>query len=327
MNIWMDRIESNRTEQRVMVKYFVLKGYESKLIRKEFVNTFHNNAISLSIVKNWLRRFKCGDLSCSHEEQPERRLISLGLALQRFLKKFPFANARVMARNFLVDRATIKRILDQELGLRKFTRRWVPHILSVEQKLRKVMESQSLMTILANLADKNVQGVMSGDELWFSYLIESDAMFISCPAEMIPTVGPSISRRKVVITLFFTANGRLILDTLPKESKDNEHHFIDNLFPVLNQVRTGNPSLKVTPTLMVHTDNSICPNGSEITEKMSLKGSGQVPHPAYSPDISPCDFWAFETIKGMIKDRHIQSPKEILRVIQEVCSYFTFENF
>jgi transposase len=72
MNIWMDRIE-----QRVMVKYFFLKGHGNKLIHKELVSTLQDNAISLSTVKNWLRRFKSGDLCCGDEERPRRRLISL----------------------------------------------------------------------------------------------------------------------------------------------------------------------------------------------------------------------------------------------------------
>jgi hypothetical protein len=66
-------------------------------------------------------------------------------------------NAQVMAGHFLVDRATIKSILNQELGLRKFIRWWVPHILSAEQKLRKVTESQSMLT-LSNVKEKNFQG-------------------------------------------------------------------------------------------------------------------------------------------------------------------------
>jgi hypothetical protein len=109
--------------QRVKVKYFFLKGHGSKLIDKEFVSTLQDNAISLYTVKNWPRRFKSGDLSCGDEEQPGRPLISLGPALQRLLKKFPFASARVMAGHFSVDRSVIKSILDRELGLRKFTRR------------------------------------------------------------------------------------------------------------------------------------------------------------------------------------------------------------
>jgi len=129
------------------------------------------------------------------------------------------------------------------------------------------------LTIVTNLAEKTVQGIVPGDESWFAYLIESDAMFASSPAEVTPRVRPSISCKKV-ITLCFMANGRLILDALPKGSKSNQDYFIDNLLPALNQVRTGNARHKVAPTLMVHMDNSMRPNGAKITEKMSLKGLG-----------------------------------------------------
>jgi hypothetical protein len=70
----------------------------------------------------------------------------------------------------------------------------------------------------------------------------------------------------------FTTNGRLILDALPKGSKYNQDYFIDNLLQALNHVRTGNPRLKVAPSLTVHMDNSTCHNGANVTEKMSLNG-------------------------------------------------------
>jgi hypothetical protein len=127
MNIWMDRIE-----QRIMMKYFILKGHGSKLIHKKLVNTFQDNAISLSTVKNWLGRFKSGDLSCGDEERPAKPLISLAPALPHFLKKFPFAGAPGMTGHFSADWATIKSSFDRELGLRKVTGWKVRHILSAE---------------------------------------------------------------------------------------------------------------------------------------------------------------------------------------------------
>jgi hypothetical protein len=118
----------DRIEQRMMVKFFFLTRHGSKLIHKELVNTLQDNAISLCTIKNWPKRFTSGDLSCGDEERPGRPLISMGPALQRFLKKFPFASARPMARHFSVDRVTVKSILDRELGLRRFARRWMTHI-------------------------------------------------------------------------------------------------------------------------------------------------------------------------------------------------------
>jgi hypothetical protein len=82
----------------------------------------------------------------------------MGPALRRFRKKCLFASARLMTRHFSTDRVAIKSILDREPGLRRFARRWMTHILSAEQKLRRVTESQRILTLLANLAEKNFLG-------------------------------------------------------------------------------------------------------------------------------------------------------------------------
>jgi hypothetical protein len=78
-----------------------------------------------------------------------------------------------------------------------------------------------------------------------------------------------------MITLCFAASGRLILDALSKGSKYNQDDFIHNRLPALNQVRTGDARHNVAPTLMVHIDNSIDHNGAKITEKTSVKRSGE----------------------------------------------------
>jgi hypothetical protein len=67
--------------------------------------------------------------------------------------------------------------------------------------------------------------------------------------------------------------------------------------------------------------------GSKNARENSVKGLGWALYPAYSPDITPCDIWAFGTNKGMIKDRHLDGPEKILREIQEAWSHFTFEDF
>jgi hypothetical protein len=46
------------------------------------------------------------------------------------------------------------------------------------------------------LCGEKLSGIIAGDESWFAYLIESDAMFASSPAEVTPRVRPSISCKK-----------------------------------------------------------------------------------------------------------------------------------
>jgi hypothetical protein len=67
----------DQIEQRTMVKLFLLKMRESKLIHRELVSPFHDNLISLSTVKSSLTGLKSGELSTGGEERSGRPLISL----------------------------------------------------------------------------------------------------------------------------------------------------------------------------------------------------------------------------------------------------------
>jgi hypothetical protein len=61
-----------------------------------------------------------------------------------------------------------------------------------------VTESQSLLTILATLAEKTFQGIITGNESWFAHLIESEAVFAFSPVQ----VTLSISCKKSLLPFF-----------------------------------------------------------------------------------------------------------------------------
>jgi hypothetical protein len=48
-------------------------------------------------------------------------------------------------------------------------------------------------------------------------------------------------------------------------------------------------------------------------------------HPAYSPDLSACDFWLFGMLKGILNDREFHSHDEIEESITMAWNDFTFD--
>jgi hypothetical protein len=61
------------------------------------------------------------------------------------MQKYPFGSARVIAQHFLTTVPTIKDMLQRELGMKKFSRRWVPHFLSPAQKIARVEASKTTL--------------------------------------------------------------------------------------------------------------------------------------------------------------------------------------
>jgi hypothetical protein len=51
-----------------------------------------------------------------------------------------------------------------------------------------------------------------------------------------------------------------------------------------------------------------------------------MPHPPYSPEISPCDFWLFVMLKQILRDREFSSSDEIEDAIAQMWNHLTFDD-
>jgi hypothetical protein len=112
-----------KEEQRFVVKFLWLKGWGTKRIHEELMNTLGNDSYAVSQIKFWLQKFRNSDLSCKDSPRSGRPLLTLGPQLEVFMQKYPLASARVIAQHFLTTVPMIKDILRNELGMRKFSRR------------------------------------------------------------------------------------------------------------------------------------------------------------------------------------------------------------
>jgi hypothetical protein len=185
------------------------------------MSTLGDDSYAVSQIKIWLQKFGNGDLSCKDSPHSRRSLLSLGPQLEAFMQKYPFASARVIAQHFLTTIPTIKDIPQRELGMRKFSRRWVPHFLSPAQKAAHVEASKTILRVQQDAGSNDFEGIVTGDEFWFRTCYPSSTMFARAPSEVIPRTRQTIGAKNTMTTIFFTAHQLILLDVLPKGSKFN----------------------------------------------------------------------------------------------------------
>jgi hypothetical protein len=63
-----------------------------------------------------------------------------------------------------------------------------------------------------------------------------------------------------------------------------------------------------------------------VTEELGRLKLDRVPHPPYSPDLSPCNFWLFGMLKDKIKDRLFRTIEEIITALHRVWSEVTLDD-
>jgi transposase len=127
-------------------------------------------------------------------------------------------------------------------------------------------------------------------------------------------------------SLPFPSPKLLVAEDLPKGQKYNQDDFISDILPELKREKMIYQRRKQGGTCSVHMGHSKNHDGGKIQGKFDMKGLVRAPHPPYSPELSPCDFWFVGMAKGKIKDREFHTVQDIRGRLTEISNGLTFED-
>ena len=123
------------------------------------------------------------------------------------------------------------------------------------------------------------------------------------------------SAGKVMTTVFWDAKGVIMLDFLPKRSKITGGYYAN----LLDHLRTAihEKLSKLSKGVLLQQDNArvnICKVAMDAVER---NGYELIPHPAYSPDLAPSDFFLFPNLKKDIRGLHFRSDEEVVMAVEQ----------
>jgi len=77
------------------------------------------------------------------------------------------------------------------------------------------------------------------------------------------------------------------------------------------------PELWRSGDWFLHHDNAPAHTALSVTWYLASLGWTTVPHPSYSPDLAPCDFFLFLTMKKTLKEKRFATVEEVKTASQE----------
>jgi len=78
---------------------------------------------------------------------------------------------------------------------------------------------------------------------------------------------------------------------------------------------------------LLHHDSAPAHTSLVVREFLTKNNMTTVPHPAYSPDLAPCDFYVFPKMKLQLKGQHFVYIEEIQAESQQVLNMLTPADF
>ena len=126
------------------------------------------------------------------------------------------------------------------------------------------------------------------------------------------------SAGKVMATVFWDAQGVItsMLDFLAKKSTITVAYYA-NLLDQLRIVMRKKCWGKLSKGILLQQDNARVHTCKIAIDAVERNGYELIPHPAYSPDLAPSDYYLFPNLKKDIRGRHFQSNKEVVAAVEE----------
>ena len=213
----------------------------------------------------------------------------------------PKVKVREIAEIVSISTERVVNILHTHLYMRKLCARWVPRLLTIDQKrIRVTIWDQNLAHFNCNPKEFLRQFVTMAETWIHHYTPELRVVSKQWikPGESAPKRPKTQqSAGKVMASVFWDANGIIFIDYLEKGRTITGAYYAALLDRLVDEIRKKRSHLKKKKILFHNDDNAPSYKSNIAQAKEYGLSFESVPHPAYSPDLASSDYYLFPNIK------------------------------
>ena len=155
-----------KTGIRSYIKCYIRLNIDSKQIFNELCGIYGPQTISMRIVFRWVKAFKAGKFSVADDTRHGRPKTSVTNANIAAIKIVVEQDARLSVRDIAsctgISEGSVQTILKKRLDLRKVCARWVPHLLTEEQKTQRLKCARELLKTCKDCNNRVISNLLRG---------------------------------------------------------------------------------------------------------------------------------------------------------------------
>ena len=227
-------------KQRVNINFLVkLKKFATKNFQL-LTEAYGENYMFRARVFEWHKRFSEGRESLKNDDRPSRPSTAVTddniEKVQDVIRKDRRLGVRAVAEKVDLDRESVRRILREELNMRKVCAKMVPKLLSDKQKERHKEMCLDLLQRTEEEPDL-LNSIITCDETWvFKYDPETKRQpmqWKSTSSTRPKKARMSCSKFKAMLIVFFNIQGIGMAEWVPSGQTVNQQYYIEVLIKLL----------------------------------------------------------------------------------------------
>ena len=202
-------------DKRSVIKYFLLKGFSPTEVHNEMSRTLGKDAPTKRTIYRWSNNFRFGRMTVKNEKPSGRpKTVTDEEAVEdvrSMVMKDRRLTVKFIGETLKISPSRVWSIITNDLCMKKVAARWVPKLLTEEQKKERVrLSRQNLRVYNANEEDFLARFVTM-DETWVHYFdpeTRQQSMEWKHPGSPTPKKARrSTSAGKVMASVFWDSEG------------------------------------------------------------------------------------------------------------------------
>jgi histone-lysine N-methyltransferase SETMAR len=310
----------NKEELRVIMRYCWLRKLNGVQMANEINDTYGEDTINVRTCQRWICKFNGGETGVTDGERSGRPSLNIDDDIKDYLQGTPRATSCEIAQFLNVSDSTVREHM-MKIGLKYVSCRWVPHELSEGNKQCRIRICNELL--LKFQADNFLHRLITIDETWIYWKNAGTFSQKQCWAggdiRRVTNVSRSLTPDKTMLVIFWDARGVICWDLLPQGQTINSDiycSFLDELKIAILQKRRR--SLEM-PNHGFHLlqDNARPHTARNTIQKLNDINLPTIPHPPYSPDLAPSDYYLFSPLKHSLKGKAFTNREQVSNAIND----------
>jgi hypothetical protein len=120
-----------------------------------------------------------------------------------------------------------------------------------------------------------------------------------------------------MLTTVWNPGGFHLVSILPKRFKFNARYYVTQILDFLSKWRRTQVG-RANRNLTVHAENARPDTAKRTSRFMEQNSMQRAPHPGYSPDLTPSDFYLFGSVKQLMSGCQFADQNSFLQAVSDI---------
>lgn len=274
------------------------------------VKAYGDQAPSYPNCRVWFQRFKSGDFDVNDKERPGQPKRFENDELQSLLDQNSAQTEKELAEALGVGQATVSRRL-HAMGKILKAGKWLPHELT---ECAIANRYNIAVCLLARQRRKSfLWRIVTGDEKWIFFdNPKRPHSWVDPGQPATSTPKRNIHGHKTLLCIWWDQEGVVYYELLQPNETITGERYKQQLNDLNAALMAKRPAIASNRRKVILLHDNAKPHVAKCVRDTLLELEWEVlPHPAYSPDLAPSDYYLFRSMQHALEGTHFRNYEDV----------------